>query len=235
MTPETPRRQFLKTTATAAALIGLTGVSFLQGCDNDKKDDVSPAEDLMREHGLLNRILLVYDTCKIHLINNETFSIDAMIDAAQIIRHFIEDYHEKLEEDFLFPRFEKANYLSDLVLVLRRQHQAGRIITDRLINIGKLKSFTHEDNQKVIKLLSDFNRMYRPHEAREDTILFPGLKKIITPNEYDSLGEDFEKKEQELFGKGGFESMVDKVAEIEKQLDIYDLAKFTPILNETNQ
>jgi hypothetical protein len=42
------------------------------------------------------------------------------------------------------------------------------------------------------------------------------------------LGEDFEKKEDELFGDDGFEKVVAKVAEIEKKLGIYDLAQFTP-------
>jgi hypothetical protein len=46
--------------------------------------------------------------------------------------------------------------------------------------------------------------------------------------EFDSLGEDFEKKECALFGHDGFEKVVDKVAAIEKRLGIYDLAQFTP-------
>ena len=70
--------------------------------------------------------------------------------------------------------------------------------------------------------------MYRPHEAREDTILFPAFRKIVSKHEYDSLGEEFENNEQKLFGKGGFEKMVDKVATIEKTLGIYELAQFTP-------
>jgi hypothetical protein len=36
------------------------------------------------------------------------------------------------------------------------------------------------------------------------------------------------KKENELFGQDGFEKMVDRVAGLEKQLGIYDLAQFTP-------
>lgn len=43
--------------------------------------------------------------------------------------------------------------------------------------------------------------MIRPNEAREDTILFPALKGIVSDHEYDLMGEDFEKKEQQLFGK----------------------------------
>ena len=51
---------------------------------------------------------------------------------------------------------------------------------------------------------------------------------IVSKHEYASLGEDFEKKEHELFGKEGFEGIVAKVAAIEKELGIYDLVKFTP-------
>ena len=67
-----------------------------------------------------------------------------------------------------------------------------------------------------------------PREAREDTVLFPAFRGIVSAHEFDSLGEDFEKKEDELFGQGGFFKVVDHVAEIEKQLGIYDLAHFTP-------
>ncbi len=70
--------------------------------------------------------------------------------------------------------------------------------------------------------------MYRPHEAREDTVLFPALHDIVSAHEYDSLGEEFEKKEQELFGEKGFERMVDQVASLEKALGIYALSRFTP-------
>jgi hypothetical protein len=69
--------------------------------------------------------------------------------------------------------------------------------------------------------------MYRPHEAREDTVLFPALHEIVSAHEFDALGDHFEKKEHELFGKEGFEGMVVKVGELEKQLGIYDRAKFT--------
>ena len=70
--------------------------------------------------------------------------------------------------------------------------------------------------------------MYAPHEAREDTVLFPALRDIVSKHEFAALGEDFEKKEHELFGDDGFEKMVDRVATIEKSIGLYDLAQFTP-------
>jgi hemerythrin-like domain-containing protein len=183
----------------------------------------------MREHGVLNRILLIYDSCRLHLEKNEQIPLEALNNSAKIIRTFIEEYHEKLEEDFLFPLFEKANQLTDLIQVLIIQHKAGRTLTEKIMQIAGKKSLTGaDDSQNLIKWLSDFNSMYRPHEAREDTILFPTLRKIISKNEYYSLGEDFEDREHKLFGEDGFETMVEKVASIEKQLGIYELWQFTP-------
>jgi hemerythrin-like domain-containing protein len=97
-----------------------------------------------------------------------------------------------------------------------------------LIQLAKLQTPTDEENQKLVQLLTGFNRMYRPHEAREDTILFPAFRKIVSKNEYDSLGEEFETNEHKLFGNDGFETMVNKVADIEKSLNIYELSQFTP-------
>ena len=154
---------------------------------------------------------------------------EAISDSAGIIRHFIEDYHEKLEENFLFPRFERAGQLVELVKTLRLQHARGRDVTNLTLQLAKTPALREPDDRaRLSDLMHQFIRMYSPHEAREDTVLFPAFRRLVSTNEYDSLGEDFEKKEHELFGEDGFESMVEKVAGIEKRLGIYDLAQFTP-------
>lgn len=184
----------------------------------------------MQEHGVLKRVLLIYDTRRMHFLNKESFPVDAITKGANIIRTFVEDYHEKQEENYLFPRFKKANQLTDLVAVLYQQHQAGRKVTDEIMQISGHANRTDAENQRLIQLLLAFNTMYNPHEAREDTVLFPAFRKLVSKNEYDSLGEEFENNEHKLFGKDGFETMVNKVADIEKQLGIYELAQFTPKL-----
>ena len=84
----------------------------------------------MQEHGVLKRVLLIYGEVLRRLDVKPDFPPEALADAARIVRSFVEDYHEKLEEDFLLPRFEKANLLIDLVGVLRAQHQGGGQVTD---------------------------------------------------------------------------------------------------------
>jgi hemerythrin-like domain-containing protein len=224
---EKTRRDFLLKSGLVTAAVMIPGVTALALPERAGEEvEVSPTEDLMREHGLLNRVLLIYEESARRLGGKGELDPKVLTDAAGIIKNFIENYHEKLEEDYLFPRFEKAGKLTDLVAILRQQHQAGRHVTSQILQLAAAKSAA--DKQKLEAAIAAFIRMYRPHEAREDTVLFPALHQIISAHEFDALGDDFEKKEHELFGKEGFEGMVLKVAGLEKQLGIYDLAQFTP-------
>ncbi len=225
------RRQLLRVAAVGAVLVPapvLAGQR--QDKDRDKdEEDVSPPEDLMREHGVLKRVMLVYDEAIRRIDAKQDVPPDAVHRGADIIRSFIENYHEKLEEDYLFPRFEKAGRLAELTSVLRTQHHAGRALTDRITQLATSSSLKAPQSTAQLRdAMRQFNRMYAPHEAREDTVLFPALRKIVSPHEMDALGEEFEKKEHQLFGQDGFEKMVDRVADIEKSLGIYELAQFTP-------
>src|SRR5690349_6981016 len=172
------------------------------GAQHKKQDDdeeISPAEDLMREHGVLKRVLLIYREVINRIDAKREFPPEVVMSSAKLIRSFVEDYHEKLEQDYLFPRFRKANTLTDLVDVLYQQHQKGRVLTDRTMQLASaaaLKDATQRGHLRTA--LYQFVRMYEPHEAREDTVLFPAFRKIVPKHEYDSLGEDFEKKENEL-------------------------------------
>lgn len=63
--------------------------------------------------------------------------------------------------------------------------------------------------------------------APAPVLLWAGTK-VGNRNEWDSLGDEFEKREHQLFGKEGFQAMVDKVAGLERTAGLYDLAQFTP-------
>ena len=69
----------------------------------------------MREHGVLRRILLVYEESIRRLAAGDAAGadvVDVIAGAANIVHRFVEGYHEKLEEDFVFPKLEKAGKLS---------------------------------------------------------------------------------------------------------------------------
>lgn len=190
--------------------------------------DVTPPEDLMREHGVLNRVLLIYEAAMRRFADNERFDAAVITQAAQIVHDFIEDYHERNEEQQIFPRFRKAGQMLNLVDVLYQQHQAGRRLTENILKLAPQSGAPGDARQPLIDTMRLFIAMYRPHEAREDTVLFPKLRAVVSANEFDAMADDFEKDEHLKFGEDGFEMMVDRVAGLERALGIYDLAKFTP-------
>jgi hemerythrin-like domain-containing protein len=228
------RRQFLW--AGTAAAGGLLAASGLRADEPAKKaatekmaEDVSPVEDLMREHGVLRRLLLVYEEVGRRLADGKPVSPELLSHAAHIIRSFVEDYHERQEEEHVFPRLVKAGKLVSLTKILAKQHDAGRWLTGRLMQAAEKASLpTGEASEPLRKDLQLFVRMYRPHAAREDTVLLPALHGIMTAKEYDVMGDRFEDREHELFGEDGFERYVGEVTQLEKASGIEDLAQFTP-------
>ena len=238
---DNPRRKFLigtsafVTTGMISPLVSLAQIKTETAQPEPKKtdattkkeaesdDDVSTNEDLMREHGVLNRILLIYEEVNHRIAAKQDFDAALVTKSAGLIKSFIEDYHEKLEEDHLFPRFEQAHQMIELTVNLRAQHAMGRRVTERIQQSAKAKDFS-----TLSTSIAAFVRMYRPHEAREDTVLFPALHKLVSRHEYDAMGEEFEKIERKTFGGDGFDMAVDQVTEIEKKLGIYDISQFTP-------
>jgi len=185
--------------------------------------EVTPGEDLMQEHGLLERLLLVYDESARRIESNETADMTVIFAAAGIVRQFVEEYHEKLEEKFVLPRLQSARREVELVAVVLRQHERGRQVTEEIARKANAGG-----GPELAQLLRSFARMYRPHAAREDTVLFPAFRAVVGRAAYRELGEQFEDEEHRRFGEHGFETTVTEVMRLEAALGIADLARFTP-------
>lgn len=180
----------------------------------------------MREHGVLNRMLLIYEHQQKRLADGADFSKWAIAQVAGLISKFIEEYHERLEETYIFTRFERGPMLQ-LSQTLLRQHAVGRRLTESILT-ALVGDITAPVRARMAGQIGDFIRMYRPHEAWEDTVLFPAVRSVVSKNEYDEMGRIFEQREHELFGENGFKDIVEHVAQIERQLGLYDLEQFTP-------
>lgn len=226
------RRAFLKTSAIGGGLLLASRLSPARSQETQGagEDEVSANEDLMREHGVLRRVLLVYEAALRPMGEGQSPNLPVIRQAATIIRDFVENYHEKMEEEFVFPLFRKDEALTSLVAVLLRQHQAGREVTARILALAS-NTATLPAGRKQGDLslpIQQFIAMYRPPAAREDTVLFPALHHTLGAGPYDKLGDRLEDRERAQFGEGGFERYVQQVADLERHLGIHDLAQFTP-------
>jgi len=226
------RRRFLRLAGATGTVVvlgaGPAGAAAKQHAKGSE-EEVSPSEDLMREHGVLDRALLIYEACLVRGGEKDASMLPVVAKTGDLIRRFIEAYHEKLEEQFVFPRFEAAGTLVDLVSTLRTQHQSGRALTDEILRAAEGGDPTAmAEGGRMSGPMRAFIRMYRPHAAREDTVLFPAFRQLVKQHEYEALGDQFEDQEHALFGKAGFEGIVAQVAELERTIGIYDLNQFTP-------
>jgi hypothetical protein len=129
----------------------------------DEDAEVTPPEDLMREHGVLDRVLLIYEASLRKFTAAEDFDPAVITDAAGIVRDFIENYHEKSEEEAVFPRFKKAGKLTTLIDTLLIQHQAGRRVTAEILRTAPASRQDGDDRKRLVTSIQSFIAMYRPH------------------------------------------------------------------------
>jgi hemerythrin-like domain-containing protein len=198
--------------------------------ENKMGGEVTATEDLMREHGVLRRALLVYSAAAAKLrTNSSSIPPDALQKTAKLFRAFGEEYHEKkLEEAYIFPVVRKvggeaASYPDILVA----QHNRGREITDYIISVTQDAKLGTSNAEALAKSLEAFVLMYRNHAAREDTIIFPAWKQTMTGKQLDEMNDKFEDIEHEQFGEDGFEDAVKQISAIESSLGLADISQFT--------
>lgn len=199
-----------------------------KGSTEKNGEEVGAVEDLMREHGVLRRSLVVYREAAARLRKQGDVPPDALRKTATLFRAFGEDYHErKLEEAFIFPAVKRAGGPAGaLADVLAAQHQRGREVTDYILAVTQASKIGAKA-EILAGVLDAFARMYESHAAREDTIVFPAWKKTMSSKELDEMGEKFEDIEHAQFGKDGFDDAVKQIGEVEGALGLSDLALFT--------
>jgi hemerythrin-like domain-containing protein len=218
------RRTFL---ITGATLLIASPDSIAFGA---KEAPVTATEDLMREHGIIRRCLLIYaSTVSTLRVKPESIDAAALRRTGQLFRTFGEDYHEKqLEEQHIFPVIRKMKGVARYADVLTLQHQRGREITGYLLAVTNAPRISVGHAASLATALEGLVRMYEHHAAREDTIVFPAWKSNYTEKQLDELSEQFEDIEKKTFGKDGFDDAAEKVGAIEETLGLADIAQFTP-------
>ncbi len=185
-----------------------------------------PDVDLMEEHGVLKRVLLIYQEASRRISAGQPAPTADIHASALVIHDFIEGFHEAMEEGYIFPQLKKVKLLVPTVDTLYVQHARGRNITQYLL-AQTATSAGSPDPGQLAAAMSAFVRMYEPHEAREDTVVFPTYRSIRSTDQLNELGATFAHLQREQFGHRGFNSFVQQVAQVEMSLGIYDLDQFT--------
>jgi hemerythrin-like domain-containing protein len=192
--------------------------------------EVTANEDLMREHGVMRRALVVYlEAARRARRESRSLPLASLGDAARLFREFGEDYHEHmLEEGHIFPAVRKLKGpIAKLPDVLLDQYRRGREITEYVRKIASRTALGSGEAGSLADALESFVRMYEPHAAREDTELFPAWKAALGEKAYAGMGQRFEEIEHRTFGRDGFEYALKRIESIERSFGLEDLASMT--------
>ena len=198
--PDAARRRLVMAATTAGAGLLLAGPSGLvlaaeKGHGKSQEKDVGAVEDLMREHGVLRRALLVYIESVPNIrANPGSIPPDALTRTARLFRSFGEDYPKlKLEEAFIFPAIRKAGGpAAGYADVLTAQHDRGREVTEYILAVTGKGTIGAGDADPLARALESFVLMYQNHAAREDTIVFPAWKETLSKRQLREMGDKFE-------------------------------------------
>ncbi len=192
----------------------------------------SPAEQIMHQHGLIQRLVLTYDEIARRLKQGKAVPGGALNTGAFVTR-FIEGYHEKLEEKHLFPLFQKKNEYRPLIKTLGKQHKAGQKLAERVYFLAGRGNVSKDPvRSDLADALHKYGRMYRAHAAYEDTVLLPALRKVADDALIQKISSQFEQMTQDRLGEEGLRGVLQQLRPIEKELGIGGLNSYTPSISD---
>lgn len=204
----------------------------LPGCANSDEADsgVSATEDLMREHGVLRRLLVICrESAAMLRAGAASFDAGALATAADLFKSFGEEYHEhQLEEGHIFPAVRRAGgEAANMIDALVAQHNRGRELTTYVKNTCAAGRVATAEVEPLAQSLEAFARMYEAHAAYEDTIVFQAWRAAMSASQLREIGDQFEDIERAQFHGDGFDMAVDQVRRIEERLGLHDLARYS--------
>ena len=193
---------------------------------SDIPDPPSAGEALMTEHGVLKRLMLVYQTASTQLATGHTPPADAIAQTAELIADYVEGFHEGLEEAYIFPRVQAVH--PSLIHTLLVQHDRGRHLTSAISYLAGQNLEQAKARTALHRYLDLFINMYARHEAWEDTVIFPAIRAVSTPQTLTQLATRFAELEDHHYGTSSLTKILTRVSNIEHQLGIADINTFTP-------
>ncbi len=193
----------------------------------------SPVEDLMKEHGAVERILLIYQRMIEMAITGQEIDVSVIRRASKMVDEYVASHHERDEENYVFPKFREANYIVDLVDTLERQHDVARELNAQVMELSsKGAEISQDEAVRLLDLCGMFINMYLPHISRENTILFPVFFDIVSADYVNDIKEKMEGEEEKVLGETGFRGLMGRISELEKEIGIHELSRYTAQLDQ---
>lgn len=177
--------------------------------------NLDPAADLEAEHRVIQKAVAGLTYLGTQIEAGEPVDPELLIRAVEFLRSYADRRHHGKEEALFFPALEARGvpHRGCPVGVLLHEHTHGRELVGEFAEaIDQYAAGGQDAGQRLSTVMGKLSELYPHHIWKEDYLLFPLSKKVLTESDVAKLSEQF--------------------AEVNRQMSAADLAKFEALAEE---
>lgn len=160
--------------------------------------DTHPIDLLEQEHAVILRVLDAADAERVLMERGAPLRVPYWHKYLDFLANYADTCHHRKEEDVLFAALEAAGMPSDSgpTSCMRVEHAEMRGIRARLA-----EALTSDDIETVCHLIEIGTDTLRRHIGKENNVLFPMARQMLTPENIAEIRRGFNKVETDM-GEG---------------------------------
>jgi hemerythrin-like domain-containing protein len=159
-------------------------------------------DSLEQEHRTIEKILRVIGVLADELAEDRNIDSDILSDLCQFLRIYGHQCHHGKEESYLFPMLESHGVPEEgcPLGALRHEHERSRALTQELAQASvEYAANPNAGRSALSKVFSNLMQFYPAHIWKEEYLLFPLARKVLSAEDDERLLKEFASVESDIF------------------------------------
>jgi len=157
---------------------------------------------LEQEHRTIEKIVRVTGVLADELAENRDIDDDILRDLCQFLRVYGHQCHHGKEESYLFPMLERHGVPEEgcPLGALRHEHERSRVLTQELVKASaEYAANRHDGSSALSEVLRNIAQFYPAHIWKEEYLLFPMARKVLSEEDDQRLLKEFKSVESDIY------------------------------------
>ena len=159
-------------------------------------------DSLEQEHRTIEKILRVTGVLVDELAENRDIDDDILRDLCQFLRVYGHQCHHGKEASYLFPMLESHGVPEEgcPLGALRHEHERSRVLTQELVQASAdYAANGHDGSSALSEVLRNIAQFYPAHIWKEEYLLFPMARKVLSEEDDQRLLKEFKSVESDIY------------------------------------
>lgn len=157
---------------------------------------------LEHEHRTIEKIVRVMGVLVDELAENRDIDDDVLRDLCQFLQVYGHQCHHGKEESYLFPMLESHGVPEEgcPLGALRHEHERSRALTQELVQASaEYAANRHHSSSTLSEVLRNLAQFYPAHIWKEEYLLFPLARKVLSEEDDQRLLKEFRSVESDIY------------------------------------